>query len=61
MTRKEEIIESFFSWWEINISNFSAALIDIDGTLLLGDIPIPGAKEYISFLKKKKFPLYAGR
>ncbi|HBM15569.1 MAG TPA: hypothetical protein DD381_04380 [Lentisphaeria bacterium] len=51
-----KILESFLDWWKQNHSNYSAALLDIDGTLLLGNVPIPNSDKFISFLKNTNFP-----
>ena len=37
---------------------FRVFLFDIDGTLLLGNIPIPGAPEFLDCLRKRKTPFY---
>lgn len=50
------IFESFLRWWECNFQDYSVALLDIDGTLLLGNDPLPGADEFIVHLRKNKFP-----
>ncbi|NLV27531.1 MAG: TIGR01458 family HAD-type hydrolase [Methanomicrobiales archaeon] len=36
--------------------NIQAFLLDIDGTLMIGNEPIPGASEVITFLIKEKIP-----
>ncbi len=50
------ISESFLEWWKNNFQDYSAALLDIDGTLLLGNDPLPGADEFIAHLRQNKFP-----
>lgn len=50
------IRNSLIQWFEQNISNISAFLIDIDGTLLNGSKPIPGAINFIDKLKELHFP-----
>ncbi len=50
------ITERFLSWWKINYRKYSAMLLDIDGTLLLGNDLILGADDFIKYLKEIQFP-----
>jgi hypothetical protein len=38
--------------------SFGAFLFDIDGTVLLGGEPIPGAPEFLAFLREEKKPFF---
>jgi len=51
-----DIYDSFIEWWRKNYKAYSAALLDIDGTLLLGTEPILRASEFIFLLRENDFP-----
>ena len=39
-----------------NPENFDAFLLDLDGTVRLGNTPIPGAAEFVAYLREHKIP-----
>lgn len=47
------ISDGFLDWWQKNKQNYSAALLDIDGTLLIGKKALPGASEFLMLLTKE--------
>jgi NagD protein len=51
-----DIKKHFYKWWQINKNNYSVLLIDIDGTLIHGKIPFPGAADFINELLEENFP-----
>ena len=51
-----KIENSFYDWWQINKKNYSALLIDIDGTLIHGKVPFLGASDFINELLEENFP-----
>jgi HAD superfamily hydrolase (TIGR01450 family) len=51
-----KIQNSFYDWWKINKTAYSALLIDIDGTLIHGKVPFPGTTDFINQLLDENFP-----
>lgn len=50
------ITDSFLDWWKKNKQNYSAALLYIDGTLLIGKKALSGASEFLMLLTEEEFP-----
>lgn len=48
----------FMEWRKENHLKFDAFLFDIDGTLIAGKHPLPGAEEMLTWLRENKFPFF---
>jgi HAD superfamily hydrolase (TIGR01450 family) len=48
----------FMEWWKDNSMGFEAFLFDIDGTLISGKHPLPGAEEMLCWLRNNNFPFF---
>lgn len=44
----------FLPWWIQHCSHYDGLLLDIDGTLIAGDHPLPGAVELLAWLRRNK-------
>ena len=49
---------TFLDFLSRDPSRFDAMLLDLDGTLLLGDEPLPGAAELIALLRRNRTPFF---
>jgi HAD superfamily hydrolase (TIGR01450 family) len=49
-------LTTFTEYFKQHQGDFDAILFDIDGTLSLGKVPIPGAAELLEYLEKISFP-----
>ncbi len=47
---------TLLEYYQQNSDNIKAIFFDIDGTLMLGATPIPGAKETLDFLRRNNVP-----
>ncbi len=49
---------TFLEWFKQKHSDYDAVLFDIDGTLTLGQKPLPGNSEAIEYLRSIEFPFF---
>lgn len=51
-----EVEKRFLAWWKKNSPSYGAIFFDIDGCLISGGNALPGAIEFIQFLRNSQFP-----
>lgn len=49
---------TLMEFWERDREHFDAVLLDLDGTLLLGSQPLPGAVAWLRRLREERVALF---